>query len=204
MKHLDENKLLKMAEFIKNYINDHNGISPSLNTIIKHMGMNYSVGYRYLLALRDRGIIYYNGRGTLRINSPEQSIASFRRTPIIGIVTCGKPEDNREDVLGYLAIPEDWIEGDCFILQASGDSMIDIGISPGDLVLIKRTEVAYDGQVVAVLTEDGTTLKRYKENTSGVPWLLAENKEYPKNMRELHPSRICIIGQAKKVIKDIK
>ena len=82
--------------------------------------------------------------------------------------------------------------------------MIDIGIDDGDLVLIKRAQEAYDGQVVAVLTDEGTTLKRFMKRENGRPWLLAENKSYPKEKRELKPSKIEIQGIALKVIKDIK
>ena len=105
---------------------------------------------------------------------------------------------------GYVAIPEEWLDGDCYLLRTSGDSMIDIGIDDGDLVLIKRTQEAYDGQVVAVLTDEGTTLKRFMKRENGRPWLLAENKSYPKEKRELKPSKIEIQGIALKVIKDIK
>ena len=82
--------------------------------------------------------------------------------------------------------------------------MIDIGIDEGDLVLIKCAKEAYDKQVVAVLTETGTTLKRFMKPEKGRPWLMAENKTYTKELRELKPSKIEIQGIALKVIKDIK
>ena len=56
----------------------------------------------------------------------------------------------------------------------------------------------------AVLTDEGTTLKRFMKRENGRPWLLAENKSYPKEKRELKPSKIEIQGIALKVIKDIK
>ena len=82
--------------------------------------------------------------------------------------------------------------------------MIDIGIDEGDLVLIKCAKDAYDRQVVAVLTDEGTTLKRYMKPENGRPWLLAENKTYSKAKRELKPNTIEIQGIALKIIKDIK
>ena len=204
MKKLNESYIQKMATFIEQEFCANNGISPSFNEIMQYMEMSNSVCYRYLLALRDRGIINYSGRGTLSIKSISSKVVKFQRTPIMGVVSCGPPEDNREQILGYLAIPEEWIDGDCFLLQASGDSMIDIGISPGDLVLIKKATRAYDGQVVAVLTETGTTVKRYRVRADGVPWLFAENHNYPEHMKNLYPSEIIIQGLALKVIKDVK
>ena len=82
--------------------------------------------------------------------------------------------------------------------------MIDIGIDDGDLVLIRQATEAFDGQVVAVLTDEGTTLKRLMRSENGRPWLLAENKSYPKERRELKPDWMEIQGVALKVIKDIK
>ena len=56
--------------------------------------------------------------------------------------------------------------------------MIDIGIEKGDLGLIKRAQEALNGQVVAVLSEERTTLKRFMKGVNGDVWLLAENKSY--------------------------
>ena len=187
MKRVSEEKLKIMADFINEFVLI-NGYAPSFKEILWHVGMSNSVGYRYLLILRDRGIVEYNGRGTLRVRGLKSDLKHHHRIPIVGIVTCGSPEDNREEVLGYLAIPEEWINGECFLLKASGDSMVDIGIEQGDLVLIQKATSAHDGQIVAALTENGTTLKRYKADGSGNAWLLAENRSYPKRLRELHPS----------------
>ena len=62
----------------------------------------------------------------------------FKRIPIIGQIVCGSPEEQDEHVSGYLAIPEEWIDGECFLLRAYGDSMIDIGIETDDLILVKK------------------------------------------------------------------
>lgn len=204
MKTMNEKKLAEMAEFINSYIEENNGESPRFSEILRYMGMNKSVGYRYLTTLRDRGVIEYNGRLTLSVKGQERMRSHFSRIAIHGTIPCGTPDDYREDIQGHVAIPDEWLDGDCYLLTASGDSMVDIGIDDGDLVLIKRVREAYDGQVVAVLTEDGTTLKRYKVGKDGRPWLLAENASFPKYKRELHPEMIEIQGKALKVIKDIR
>ena len=204
MKVLSEEKLVKMTEFIKNYMHDNNGEAPKFREILEYMEMSKSVGYRYLTTLRDRGVVMYNGKDTLAVEGQEAMKVPFRRLPIVGTIVCGSPEDNRQEIQGYVAIPEDWVDGDCYLLRTSGDSMIDIGIDDGDLVLIKQSTEAFDGQVVAVLTEDGTTLKRLMRRDGGRPWLLAENKSYPKERRELKPDWMEIQGVALKVIKDIR
>lgn len=201
---MDEEKLNQMAEFIHRYIRENNGESPKFKEILEHMKMSNSVGYRYLTTLRDRGIIKYNGKYTLAVKGQEAMKTAFRRVAILGSIVCGSPEDNRQEIQGYVAIPEEWLDGECYLLRTSGDSMIDIGIDDGDLVLIKRAQEAYDRQVVAVLTDEGTTLKRYMKSGNEHPWLLAENKAYPREKRELKPSKLEIQGIALKVIKDIQ
>ena len=204
MKRMNEEKLNQMAEFIHRYVREHNGESPKFQEILDHMEMSKSVGYRYLTTLRDRGVVMYNGKETLAVEGQEAMKVAFRRVMICGAIPCGSPEDYRQEIQGYVAIPEDWVDGECYLLRASGDSMIGIGIDDGDLVLIKRAQEAHDGQVVAVLTEDGTTLKRLMRRDGGRPWLLAENKSYPKERRELKPDWMEIQGIALKVIKDIR
>lgn len=204
MKRMNEEKLTQMAEFIHRYIRENNGQSPKFQEILDYMEMSKSVGYRYLTTLRDRGIVQYSGKETLSVEGQEAMKVAFRRVMICGAIPCGSPEDYRQEIQGYVAIPEEWLEGECYLLRASGDSMIDIGIDEGDLVLIKRAQEAHDGQVVAVLTDDGTTLKCLMRSQNGRPWLLAENKTYPKEKRELKPERIEIQGIALKVIKDVK
>lgn len=48
-----------------------------------------------------------------------------------------------------------------FLLRANGESMIDAGISPGDLVLVRKQSEAMDGDIVVALVANENTLKRY-------------------------------------------
>ena len=167
------------------------------------MGMSKSVGYRYLTTLRDRGIINYKGRETLSVSGQEGMKSNSKRTAVYGYIPCGAPEDYREEAEEHLALPEEWTDGECYLLRTTGNSMVDIGIDSGDLVLVKVATDARDGQVVVALTEDGTTLKRYKVGADGRPWLLAENKTYLKGEREIRPERLTVQGIVMKVIKNI-
>jgi repressor LexA len=202
MKLLNEEKLHKMAEFINKYIVEHNGESPKFKDILEYMDMTNSVGYRYLMTLKERGVISYKGKGTLSVKGQDDMKVSFTRTPILGAIPCGSEEDEEEYIEGYVAIPDDWVKGESYLLRASGDSMIDIGIESGDLVLIKKTNIAPSGKVVVCLTEKGSTLKRYfKEN--GRVRLHAENSTYPDERRDFYPAQLTIQGIAVKVIKDV-
>lgn len=203
MKVMNEEKLKEMERFIREYIRENNGESPKFSQILDHMGMNKSVGYRYLTTLRDRGIVNYKGRDTLGVKGQEEMKSRAKRTAVFGFIPCGAPEDYREEAEDHLALPEEWTTGDCYLLRTTGDSMIDVGIDSGDLVLVKTASTARDGQIVVALTEDGTTLKRYRVGANGRPWLMAENSGYPKSKRELYPEQITVQGLVVKIIKDV-
>ena len=202
MRVMDENKLQKIAEYIKQYARENNGDSPSLADIMEYMKMAKSTAYRYILELEKRGIVSYNGKKTLETPLQRKMRCEFRRVPILGMVICGTPDEQEEHVRGYLAIPEDWIDGECFLLEAYGDSMADIGIEEGDLVLVKKAGAANSGDVIVALTDKGNTLKRlFWEGKK--PRLHAENKNYSEDKIDIYPSELVIQGIALKVIKDI-
>ncbi|MDD6800635.1 MAG: LexA family transcriptional regulator [Firmicutes bacterium] len=203
MRVMSEEKLQKLAEFIKQYARDNNGASPGLSDIMDYMGMVKSTAYRHILELERRGVVSYSGKKTLESEQQRKMKCGFRRIPFVGMIVCGTPDEQEEHIKGYLAIPEEWIDGECFILEAYGDSMADIGIEEGDLILVKKTETADSGDVVAALTENGNTLKRlFWEN--GRPRLHAENKSYDEKKADIYPNELTIQGIALKIIKDIR
>ena len=126
-----------------------------------------------------------------------------RKVPVVGRVICGTPDEQEEYVTGYLAVPEEWLEGECFILEAYGDSMVDIGIYDGSLILVKKTSTADNGDVVVALTENGTTLKRVFWDKKG-PRLHAENRLYDKNSVDIYPKEVKVQGIVLKAINKIK
>lgn len=203
MRTMNQEKIEKLSRFIKQYVRDNNGDSPSLSEITEYMEMSKSTAYRYVLELEKRGIVTYSGKRTLGTDLQRKMKCGFRRIPIVGQIICGSPDEQEEYVSGYLAIPEEWIDGECFLLRAYGDSMIDIGIDEGDMILIKKSETACSGDVVVALTEKGNTLKRlFWEN--GKPRLHAENKHYRAKDIDIHPRTLTIQGVALKVIKNIR
>ena len=200
MKKMNEEKLQMMLEYIKTYISEHNGISPKFSEILEYMEMSNSVGYRYLTTLRDRGLIEYNGRESLTVKGQDRMKMRFRRVPILGAIPCGTPEEHEELVEGYVALPEEWLGGECYLLRADGDSMTGAGIDDGDLVLIRKTSLSETGRIVVALVDGtDTTLKRYFVDKSGSPVLRAENPSYS----DIHPYHLAVQGVAVKVIKDV-
>jgi repressor LexA len=82
------------------------------------------------------------------------------------------------------------------------DSMIDAGIDNGDLVIIKKQNIADFGDIVVTLVNNSeTTLKRYKWNEAKKRiYLHPENSNY----ENIYPDSLCIQGVAVKVLKNLK
>lgn len=121
--------------------------------------------------------------------------------PIVGTIPAGYPAVALEDIEGYEPIPYPDAEN-YFFLRVDGNSMINAGILPGDLVLIKKQDYAEPGQIVACrVNGDEATLKRYKPSAGAVV-LMSENSEYEPQVistEDFVNGYAGIIGVAKQV-----
>ena len=202
MQHKDPQLMEKIRLFAMNYYREHNQM-PSIRTIADGTGMNRGSVQKYLVEMQERGIIEYDGkiRHIHASKAPTESKDTYN-AGIIGSIACGIPEDVEEYVEEYVPLPVSIFgRGELYILRASGDSMIGAGISDGDLVVVRRTTEANDGDIVVALTEEtGTTLKRLlHEKSTGRVILHPENP----SMQDMKFESIAIQGVAVKVIKSI-
>lgn len=86
-----------------------------------------------------------------------------------------------------------------FLFTVSGDSMIDLGIFEGDKVIVKKTNIARDGEIVIAYIDDGYTLKTYR-NRQGKVWLEPANSNYPN----LYPKeKLIIFGVAQGIVRKL-
>lgn len=109
--------------------------------------------------------------------TPEDS--SGIELPFLGRIAAGVAIEAIEYVAETLSVPESLIgRGKHFVLEISGDSMIDAGIHDGDYVVIRQQNTANNGQiVVACIDNEEVTLKRFQSQGSTVA-LKPENTEY--------------------------
>ena len=80
------------------------------------------------------------------------------KVPLVGAIACGEPITAEENLEGYVDAPKS-VHCD-FALRCEGDSMIDAGISEGDIVFIRQQPEVPNGQIAAVRIGDEATLKR--------------------------------------------
>ena len=99
--------------------------------------------------------------------------------PVMGRIAAGVPIAAISEVSHNVSVPAAMVgKGEHYALEVKGDSMIDAGINDGDVVIIRESRTAENGDVVVALVEDAeATLKRYRRNGQAIA-LEAANPAY--------------------------
>ena len=193
-----------ISAFVDRFYRD-NRRSPSLSEIAKAVGISRATAYRYLVAMNESGMLFYDGK-TILTKQAGKCSTGYCSAPVVGSIRCGDPELEEELVEEYVSLPTSIFgEGPFYILRAKGDSMVDAGIAEGDLIVIRRQESAEVGDTVVALDEENeNTLKLFggvDEETGEAILRYANQKKYPG--MEIRTKRLVVQGVAKHVIKDL-
>lgn len=98
--------------------------------------------------------------------------------PWVGRIAAGGPILADQQVEEVMAVPRRLTgEGELFMLRVSGDSMVDAAICDGDWVVVRRQDTADNGDIVAALLDDESTVKTFRQR-DGHTWLLPQNTAY--------------------------
>jgi site-specific DNA-methyltransferase (cytosine-N4-specific) len=159
-------KQVQVLDFIKSY-RVKNDYAPSLEEIKKKFKLaSVSTAHYYISKLQDAGFLnkeHNQPRGVSTVGA-KQTI----EIPILGAIAAGQPIEAIEIPNETVTITRDEIskQGKHYALRVQGSSMIDEGIFDGDIVVIRKQEVAENGQtIVAVIDDNEATLKKlYREN----------------------------------------
>lgn len=165
-------KLNSVMDFITEYISEHN-YPPTVREICVSAKVSSSATAQYYLdKLEEMGKIR---RSTARNRSIELvdkeplNRVSVSTIPLVGTVACGNPILATENIQDCLAFSKNILSGEqdeLFALKVKGDSMINIGILNGDIVIVKKQSSAKNGDIVVALIDDSATVKRFfKEPT---------------------------------------
>ena len=189
---------------IENFIGDYqlqNGYAPTNAEISSGTGLSTATVSRYIAAMKDEGILIGEGHRTIVTKKMQRQITKTREVPIVGSISCGALSEAEELIDGHLNLPAEWVsDGEYFFLRASGESMIGAGIEDGDLVLIRRQDIAYPKDIVVAIADGEATLKRYFFDEA-----TQRARLHPENprMKDIYVEDCFIQGVAVKVVKDI-
>jgi len=184
----------------------NNGISPSFDEMKDALGLKSKSGvHRLINALEERGFIRRMANRAralevvklpeLQTSAAEDNVISGSfgsdsvqrpdintntvEIPLHGRIAAGTPVEALERRDSFVAIPQGMLgRGDCYALEISGDSMIELGIMDGDTVVIESGNNARDGDVVVALVDrEEATLKTLRRDGATVA-LIPANREY--------------------------
>jgi len=156
----------EILDFVRAYQRDR-GIAPTHREVCDRFGFSsYGTAYKHLKLLAEKGYLKrerHQRRGLELLPAAGAAEASDRELPFYGRIAAGRPIEavaGDETVpVPPLLVPDRPI--DHYVLQVTGDSMVDEGIHDGDWVVVERRERARAGEMVVALIADEVTLKRF-------------------------------------------
>jgi len=180
MRKKDPNELNKREKAILKYIEkqvNENGYPPSVREIGRGVGLSSTATvHTYITGLEKKGYIKKeNQKGrTLKLlkggldgqqKIPEKPVYSGKElvdVPVIGKITAGAPILAVENVTDTFPIPIDFVgNSESFMLTVRGESMIEAGILDGDYILVRKQDIARNGEIVVALIDDEATVKTF-------------------------------------------
>lgn len=172
-------KQKEVYEFLKKFTGDK-GYPPSVREICEAVSLrSTSTVHGHLKRLEKKGLIRRDPTKPRALEITELSMHKKEMIdiPIVGKVTAGMPILATENIEDTFSIPIHFIKNnnELFILNVSGESMIDAGIMDGDLAIIERCGSASNGEIVVALIENEATIKRFYKESDHIR-LQPENK----------------------------
>ncbi len=119
--------------------------------------------------------------------------------PVLGRIAAGGPILAEERVEEIFPLPKTLVgEGTLFLLQVSGDSMVDAAICDGDYVVVRQQPTAENGEIVAAMLDGEATVKTL-QRTAGQVWLLPANQAY----EPIDGAEATVLGKITTVLRRI-
>ena len=151
-----------------------NGYPPTVREIGEEANLSSPATIHFHLSkLEEKGYIKKgdNKNRTLEVLVPNEYLKEKENVvnvPLLGKVTAGTPIEAIETPDEYFSIPTNLIttKNDVFTLKVSGESMINVGIYDGDILIVERRNTAKNGETVVAMNEnnEATVKTFYKED----------------------------------------
>ncbi len=119
--------------------------------------------------------------------------------PMVGRIAAGGPILAEERIEDVFPLPKQLVgDGTLFLLEVSGDSMIDAAICNGDYVVIRQQPTADNGDIVAAMIDGEATVKTFRRK-DGKVWLIPHNEAY----EPIDGTNATILGKVTAVLRRV-
>ncbi len=156
---------MQILRFIRDF-RQHHGYSPTMQEIGDALSLAKVTAFEHVTALARKGLLTRGPKHharSLEVNPdfafPDEETA---RLPLVGRIAAGRPIEAIED---YEEIDLEEMfssRSETFVLEVTGESMIDEGIRDGDYVICERRNTPRNGETVVAVLDDGeATLKKF-------------------------------------------
>ncbi|HEY3775754.1 MAG TPA: transcriptional repressor LexA [Solirubrobacteraceae bacterium] len=194
----------EIFDFIKRYTAEF-GYPPTVRDIGKAVGLaSSSTVHAHLANLERIGMLRRDPTKPRAIELLDRAAAGVRAIispglPLVGQVAAGAPIVAEENIEEYIQTPE-FAGGDAgsYLLRVRGESMKDVGILEGDLVVVKPQDTAEDGEIVVALVGEEATVKRFFRESDHIR-LQPENAE----MEPIIATDVQVLGRVVGLMRNI-
>jgi repressor LexA len=194
----------EIFDFIKRYTAEF-GYPPTVRDIGKAVGLaSSSTVHAHLANLERIGMLRRDPTKPRAIELLDRAAAGVRAImtpglPLVGQVAAGAPIVAEENIEEYIQTPE-FAGGDSgsYLLRVRGESMKDVGILEGDLVVVKPQDTATDGEIVVALVGEEATVKRFFRESDHIR-LQPENSE----MEPIIATDVQVLGRVVGLMRNI-
>lgn len=154
---------LRTLRVIQRYVEEH-GIPPTVGELSMVLSLTRSTIQDQIDQLVRKGYLNRES-GKARSMSVQRELVGLPgellSIPIVGRVAAGAPILAQENVIGEILIESLALGGGRhFALEVDGASMVDVGIEPGDLIIVRQQQSAESGDIVVAMVEGEATVKR--------------------------------------------
>ena len=202
MKNIRNEAKSTIVEYIDQYYSNYRAI-PSVRDIAAGTGISVSTVHRCLKDMKENGELEYRGRRSVSTRRIEME-GYHPAMAVLGYVACGEGQEETEEVIEYIRMPESLIgKGEFFALIAKGESMVDAGIHPGDYVVIRKQNYAEIGDIIVALDQGMNNLKVLGYNKKRERYFLRSCNEDRERYADIYPDELQIQGVAVCVSKKL-
>lgn len=178
-------KQRKMLEFIGTF-SEEEGMAPTVYEIADQFDIKTSTVFAHIQALQKKGFLTRSSKArsialAKKVKTNKANRAHIVEIPLIGRICAGMPADSPEHREGTISCDSSFLKGNIsklFALKVNGESMREIGILDGDVVIVQQTHNIRRGDIVVAMVDNETTVKSYYPAPDARVELRPANQEF--------------------------